>query len=555
VHFRETPPKQQSYRFQIAPPPNARFSTFRLSPDGRYIAFIATSGAGAAGTLWIRALDSLESRQVTGSEGSRYPFWSPDSAFVGFFPGGKLKKVAVTGGPAQTICDVVAPRGGAWGRDGAILFADGPTRPLFRVPSSGGKPVPLTKLSGTDPSEGHYSPEFLPDGRHFLFLADANKPEATGVYVGSLDGDSPVRLLPDDANAVYLPGAGSAGHVLFLREGTLLALPFNAAELKPTGEAFPVAENVAIAANILYGAFSAAGNGTLAYWSGGRADHRELAWMDRSGKRLGTLGAPNDLVGNVALSPDEKTVAVTVGRQPQSDIWLMDSASGASTRFTFGFTGFYPIWSPDGRSIVYARQRGVAYDVVRRQIAGGTEDLLLNIVDAFPSDFSSDGKFVVHDMSVAKTGVDIGLLATDGDHRESVYLSTPANERNARSSPDGKWMAYRSDEAGQYQVYVQTIPVGGGKFQISTSSGNLPTWRRDGKELYYLAPDQKLMAVPVKINGASFEPDAPQALFTATAATGFAVTRDGQRFLMNVPTGGESAAAGPPLTIVTNWHK
>jgi hypothetical protein len=259
VHFRETPQKQQSYRFQIAPPPNTRFSMFRLSPDGRYVAFIATSGlagGSGAGTLWIRALDSLESRQITGSEGSSYPFWSPDSAFVGFFQGGKLKKVAVTGGPAQTICDVVDARGGTWGPDGTILFADGPASPLFRVPSSGGKPAQLTKLSGGDPTEGHRFPEFLPDGRHFLFRAFGNEPEARGIYVGSLDGDPPVRLLSDiSTNAVYLP-QGAAGYVLFLREGTLLALPFNAAGLKATGEAFPVAENVAIAANLSYGAFS-----------------------------------------------------------------------------------------------------------------------------------------------------------------------------------------------------------------------------------------------------------------------------------------------------------
>jgi Tol biopolymer transport system component len=370
-----------------------------------------------------------------------------------------------------------------------------------------------------------------------------------------LDGGAPVRLLPDDSNAVYIPNAGAAGYLLFLREGTLLALPFNAAGLKATAEAFPVAENVAIAAHVLYGAFSAR-NGTLAYWNGGLFDHRELVWMDRSGKRLGVIGKPNDLGGDIALSPDEKTVAVTVGTSAKSDIWLMDSASGASTRFTFGPTVMMsPIWSADGRSIVYSRRRGQANDILRRQITGGTEELLLqNIVNALPSDFSSDGKFVVHRMSVAKTGSDIGLLAADGDHRESVYLGTPANEGNARFSPDGRWMAYQSDESGQFQVYVQTIPVGGGKFQISTAGGTLPAWRRDGKELYYLAPDQKLMAVPVKIDGASFEPGTPQALFTAPPATGFAVTRDGQRFLMNLPAGGESAAAGPPLTIVTNWQ-
>lgn len=350
------------------------------------------------------------------------------------------------------------------------------------MPSSGGKPVQLTKLSGDDPTEGHRAPEFLPDGRHFLFLVVAgNKPEATGLHVGSLDGGAPVHVLPDDGNAVYLPAQnarGEAGYLLFLREGALLALPFDAAKLKATAEAFPVAENVAIAANNRYGAFSSARNGTLAYWSRSQTDNREFVWMDRSGKRLGARGKPSALVTfYFALSPDERTVAATVGDLPQSDIWLIDSASGASTRFTFGFTGMSPIWSPDGRSIVYSRRRrsGPAYDTVRKQIRGGTEEVLLgNAANALPSDFSRDGKFVVHDMSVAKTGFDIGLLAADGERRESVYLGTPANERNARFSPDGRWMAYQSDESGQYQVYVQTIPVGGGILRGSAADHEYP---------------------------------------------------------------------------------
>jgi eukaryotic-like serine/threonine-protein kinase len=563
VHFREAPPVQQIYSFQIAPPPNTRFTTFRLSPDGRYVAYIAvggqTTGAGEGG-LWIHELDSLESRQVPGSEGSSYPFWSPDSTFIGFFQGGKLKKVGAAGGPAQTICDVAASRGGAWGPDGTILFTDGPARPIFRVYSSGGKPAQLTTLTGGDPGEGHRSPEFLPDGRHFLFNASGNNPDNSGIQLGSLDGSAPMRLLPDDSNGIYIPRTGAAGgrneggHVFFLRDGTLMALPFDPARRKATAEAFPVAENVAIAANQRYGAFSLAGNGTLAYWGGGLANSRELVWMDRSGKRLSPLGKPGAF-SNYALSPDEKTVAASVGNFPQSDIWLLDSASGSITRFTFGFTGSDPVWSPDGRSIVYARRNGVTNDIVRRQITGGAEELLLaGIVNGMPRDVSSEGKFIVHDMSVAKTAFDIGLLSADGDHRESAYLSSPANEREPVISPDGKWMAYQSDESGQFQVYVQTIPAGSGKFQISTSGGTIPAWSHDGTELYYLASDQKLTAVPVKINGASFEPGTPQALFTATGASHFAVTRDGQRFLMNVPAGGESVAAGPPLTIVTNWQ-
>ena len=488
-HLLETPPVQQSFRFQIAPPPNTRFTTFRLSPDGRYVAYIASegpTGASRQGRLWIRELASLDSRQIPGSEGSSYPFWSPDSAFIGFFQSGKLRKIAAAGGPAQPICDVADSRGGAWGPDGTILFADGPARPIFRVPSAGGKPAQLTKLTDGDPSEGHRAPEFLPDGEHFLFNATGNNRDNAGIQLGSLDGSAPMRLLTDDANGIFVPGTGAAaggGYLFFLRAGTLMALPFDAIQRKATAEAFPVAENVASAANVNYGAFSLARNGTLAYWGGvGVANNRELVWMDRSGKRLSVLGKPNAFIFGLALSPDEKTVAATVGVRPQMDIWLLDSASGSMTRFTFGFTGIAPVWTPDGRLIVYARPRAATNDIVRRQISGAAEELLLaNIVNAGPTDVSSDGKFIVHDMSVAKTAFDIGLLSTEGDHRESAYLSSPANERGARFSPNGRWMVYQSDESGQYQVYVQTIPTGGGKFLISTSGGTLPAWGHDGK--------------------------------------------------------------------------
>ena len=227
--------------------------------------FRSVSGEGG---LWLHDFDSLDSHQIPSSEGSSYPFWSPDGAFIGFFQSGKLRKIAAAGGPAQTICDVANSRGGAWGPDGTILFTDGPTGPIFRVPSGGGTPAQLTKLSGSDPSEGHRAPEFMPDGQHFLFEAIANKPDATGIYLGSLDGSAPIRLLPDDSNGVFVPRAGVAGGaatdglLFFRRDGTLMALPFDSSTRRATAEAFPVAQNVATAANQRYGAFSVAGNGT-----------------------------------------------------------------------------------------------------------------------------------------------------------------------------------------------------------------------------------------------------------------------------------------------------
>jgi serine/threonine protein kinase/Tol biopolymer transport system component len=557
VHLREVPPASQTYEFQIAPPPNTRLSTFRVSPDGRAIAFIATGGAvgGGEGSLWIRMLDSLESHPVPGAEGSSYPFWSPDSAFVGYFQGGKLKRVPMKGGPSQTICDVVTSRGGTWGPDGTILFADGPTSPILKVPASSGKPIQLTQLAKGDVALGHRFPEFLPDGHHFLFMVYASKPENSGIFVGALDGSAPKRILPDTSNATYVPDtSGRGGHLFFLREGTLLAVPFDVGALRVTGEAFPVSENIAPAANVFYGAFSSSAVGSLAFWSGSRIGSRELVWMDRTGKLIGTVGMPEQYGASFDLSPDEKTLAVTQGVSPQTDIWLIDLNRINKTRFTFGYGGQNPQWTPDGASIIYSHLTGAASDIVRKPVTGGTEDVLARaLVNGFTTDVSPNGKQIVHQMSAAKSGYDIGIISVDGNHQASVYLGTPANELSAHFSPDGKWMAYMSNESGRYEVYLQTIPAGGRKYQISTTGGSLPVWRRDGRELFYLSLDQKIMSVPLGINGATLDPGTPQELFSVPGATAFTITRDAQRFLVNIPAGGE-VAVSPPITVLTNWQ-
>jgi Tol biopolymer transport system component len=560
VHFREKPFASPTYEFQIAPPSNTRFSTFRVSPDGRAIAFIATGGqvGGAAeGSLWIRMLDSLESRPVPGAEGSSFPFWSPDSAFVGYFQSRKLKIVSLKGGPAQTICDVVTSRGGAWGPGGTILFADGPTGPIFQVPASGGKPIELTQLAKGDPGLGHRYPEFLPDGRHFLFMISASKPENSGVFIGALDGSAPVRILPDISNATYGPDPnGRVGHLFFLRAGTLMAVPFDVGALRTTGEAFPVSENIAAAATVSYGAFSSSAVGSLAFWSRSASESRDLVWMDRTGKRIGTVGMPEEYGPAFGLSPDEKTLAVTLGAPGQQDIWLIDLNRRNRTRFTFVYSGnLNPHWTVDGASIIYSLQvAGLTNDIVRKPVAGGTEEVLVRaLVNGFTTDVSPDGKQIVHQMSLAKTGLDIGIVSMDGNHQASVYLGTPANERAAHFSPVGKWMAYQSNESGRYEVYVQTIPAGGAKYQISTTGGSLPVWRGDGQELFYLSLDQKIMSVPLRINGVTLDHGTPKELFSAPGATAFTITRDAQRFLVNLPAGGEAAKA-QPITVLTNWQ-
>ena len=555
VHFREVPPARQILRFQIAAPGAFPLGFPAISPDGHILAFVTNNGGRFQ--LWIRALDTLESRALAGTDGASYPFWSPDGAYIGFFQQGKLKKIAIAGGPAQTLCDAPNGRGGTWNRAGVIVFSPGPTSELFRVSSAGGTSSPVTHVPGT--GAGHRFPAFLPDGTHFLYNAGSDKPDAAGLFAGSLDGSAPVRLLPDATNGLFAPSTipGTAAYLLFRREDTLMAQPFDPKALKTAGETFPVAEHVLAGGNIGFGAFSASANGILVYHSGGAVANRELVWLDRAGKRLRVASKPDAFVGTLALSPDEKAVAVAIGTIAQDDIWVQDLQRNTVSRFTFrpgGNRG--QTWSPDGSRIVFAFQDNSTYssDLYRKPSAGtGQEELLLHGgVNALPHDWSHDGKFLAISQTDPKTATDIWLLPMDGASKPIPYLRTPYDETGAAFSPDGKWMAYTSNESGQNQVYVQAVPVSGAKWQISTTGGADAQWRIDGKELFYVSADGKLMSVPIKL-GASVEPATPQGLFNYAGTTAYAPSRDGQQFLVNVPAGGEAATV-PPLTVITNWQ-
>jgi serine/threonine protein kinase/Tol biopolymer transport system component len=564
VHVRETPPAAQSLRFQISTPGSEAAQYPTLSPDGRNLAFVGSNGGPSQ--VWVRAMDALDARPLAGTDGATYPFWSPDGAYLGFFAGGKLKKIAIAGGPPQTLCDASSGRGGTWNRDGVIVFSPGPTSPISRVPAAGGASVPVSGLAQNGgAAEGYRFPVFLPDGVHFLYSVDSDKLDAGGVFAGSLDGAPAVRVLTDRSIALYAPplAPGAAAHLLFRREDTLMAQPFDATRLKTTGEMFPIAEQVAAGGNVGFGAFSVSENGALVYRSGGAASGRELVWMDRAGKRLGAVGKPGDF-GGVAVSPDEKTLAMVVRNGSQIDIWLEDLGRGVLSRFTFrsGVSRF-PVWSPDGSRLVFAFLSLNLYssDLYQKPAGGnGQEELVIHTgVNGNTDDWSPDGKWIVYEQIGQKTAYDLWLLPMSGDRRPQPYLQTSFDESNARFSPDGRWMAYQSNESGQLQVYVQTFPLSGAKYQISTAGGNSPRWRRDGKELFYVAADQKLMAVPIKL-GATIEAGTPQPLFPISPFPGFGSVnsfyqpmRDGRRFLVNAPAGGEAAAA-PPITVVTNWQ-
>lgn len=556
-HFREAPPQQRTVRFQIPMPEKATLVIFQLSPDGKMVAFSAS--ASGRRQMWVRPIDSLTARPLPETENATYPIWSPDSAFIAFFASGKLKKVALAGGPSQTICDAPDGRGGSWNSNGVIIFSPGPGSPISSVPAGGGTPKALTKVDS--PNELHRYPVFLPDGKHFLYLVNSGKPGTNGINVGSLDGVPPVHVLNDESSAAYAPSDAAAGNglLLFRREDTLIGAPFDTRELRITGEVFPVAEAVGISANASHAAFSVSENGALAYSAGTiTTQGAELVWMDRTGKRLSAIGQP-ERKAFAALSPDGKRISYSLRNEAgdTADIWLMDVARGVPSRFTFRpGVSMDAIWSPDGTSLIF----GADFKSIYRKPVNGTgneEPLLNGGINDRPLDWSPDGRFIVYQTFRSETGYDLFLLPVQGDPKPIPYLETPFNEGNAQFSPDGRWMAYASNESGHAQVYVQAIPAGGAKWQISSAGGDQPRWRRDGRELFYISADQKLMAVPVK-GGAIFEAGALQPLFEIdpffspiTGAFIYQPTADGQRFLVLSPVGGVTA---PPINVVLNWQ-
>ena len=557
VHFREIPPQPRIVRFQVPLPEKAINPIFALSPDGKVLAF--TAAESGRRKLWIRPIDSLTAQVVPGTDDATYPIWSPDSASLAFFVPGKLKKMAMRGGPSQTICDAPEGRGGSWNSDGVIIFSPGLGSPIERVSATGGVPTAVTKLA--TPAELQRYPVFLPDNKHFLYVVNIGKPETNGINIGSLDGAPPVRILADDSSAFYTPLAGSNGNglLLFRRESSLMGVPFDPQRLRIAGDVFPITEGVGTAGNTSNSAFSVSSNGDLVYGNGGLGPKGdELVWMDRTGKRLGNVGQPAQMSG-ARLSPDGKKVLFSIFNLSRelSDLWLLDVERGVPSRSTFrpGVSAD-GIWSPDGNTIAFQSDNQMIY----RKAADGTgkEELLLGAgINNHPLDWSPDGKFIVYETTGGTTGDDLMLLPMEGDHKPVPYLQTPFNEGDAQFSPDGRWMAYASNESGQPQVYVQGIPASGAKWQISPAGGVQPRWRRDGKEIFYISPDQKLMSVPVR-PGPGFDAGAPQALFDVDplyspllGRFAYQPAADGQRFLVLEIVGGSAAE---PINVVMNWQ-
>ncbi|MBK9706126.1 MAG: PD40 domain-containing protein [Acidobacteria bacterium] len=551
-YLRLSPPAAPvAARFTIAAPEKATgLFAPALSPDGRHLVFVAV--VEGKSSLWLRPLGSLTAQQLPSTEGvSGIPFWSPDSRSIGFaFFGTELRKLDLAGGASQTLCKLPADamgNEGTWNRDGVILFSG--SAAIYRVPATGGEPVPTLRAE----QPGLYRfPIFLPDGRHFLVLTA--QPGAMELHLAALDRQETTPLLAADSQASY-----ANGHLLFARAGTLLAAPFDADSLKLTGESFVVADKVRVSPNSS-GFFSVSDNGSLVYDPNTLTDTRQLTWLDRTGKPLGTVG-PAGEYEFPTLSPDGKRVAVG-RRDPQTrnrDIYVIDLARGAISRLTFDpGEDRYPAWSSDGSRIAWSANRDGAYQIYQKLSSGvGPEEVLLkDIVSISPTGWSPDDRFLVYTRLDPKTNFDIWVLPLAADRQPTVFLQTPFREGFGSFSPDGRWIAYQSDDQGKLEVNVQTYPASGGKWQISTNSGKLPVWRSDGKELYYISADGKMMAVEVKPGG-SFEATAPRALFDLAPArallagfNSYAVTAAGDRFLF-VTTREEAESL--QFTVVTNW--
>ncbi|MEO6213844.1 MAG: protein kinase [Vicinamibacterales bacterium] len=527
-----------------------------LSPDGRTLTYVAT--AGGKSMLWVRPLDARDSVPVPGSEGAGpfAPFWSPDGGSIGFFADGKLKRVDLRGGPPQTLCDAPTPRGGSWNRDGVILIGGG-NGPLMRISASGGTPVAATKIDRTRQEASHRWPQFLPDGQHFLLLTRRSTFEGTGVYVGSLGSTELSQILPNIISAVY-----ATGHLLFMRDSTLMAQPFDSASLTLSGEPRAIVEEVSYGAGLGRASVSVSDTGVLAY-SRGSNSATELRWLDRTGRPLGVLPTgPRTVQGSLALSPDGTQLALN-RMDPQRgdfDVWQVDLGRDAPMRLTSrAGAELAPVWSPDGTRLAYALNGAVTGILIRDLASSNAQDVELvpgpNLVVA--NDWSPDGNRILYEFHGAGGRPDLMVTDTAGGEPPSPFLATEFGERQAQFSPDGMWVAYVSDESGSNEVYACRFADCGGKRRISSGGGIQPRWRRDGRELYYFAADKNLMAVDVRF-GANAEAGTPRALFSTNMFSalpfGFSYTvdREGQKFLIDTEL---YVDLTQPISIIVNWAR
>jgi serine/threonine protein kinase len=529
-----------------------------MAPDGHTVAVIGKAESERAKTLWLYEVGARRGRSLPDTEGAGFPFWSPDGKSLGFFAEGKLKKLDIAGGPVQTICDAPSGRGGTWNKDGVIIFtpsgqlADG----LYRVSASGGTATRITVPDASRGEDSHRWPMFLPDQKHFLYLAAnvSGKTEPDAIYVGALNSNEKKFVIRATANAVYV----APGYLFFYRDKTLFAQRFDAAKVELSGEAMPTVTDLAYLPRIVHAAYAVSDSGLLVAQSGSGVALSRLVWYDRKGNETGAA-SKSDVYSNIELSPDGKSMALdkTDEESTNADIWTYDIQRDAMRRLTFNpAIDSMPIWSPDGARILFTSSRNQVFGLFVKNADGGQEEKLLDFdnsekVDKYPYDWSRDGKYLLY-----TRGTEL-WVATLSELKARAFVVAAGMIRNSQFSPDGKWVAYASNESGKFEIYVTSFPGAQGKWQVSSAGGTQPRWRGDTKELFYLAPDGKMMAVPVSA-GANFDAGAPAALFQAHAREFFAtseqvsydVTKDGQRFLINTQV---KNADTHPMSVILNW--
>ncbi|PYV94113.1 MAG: hypothetical protein DMG90_00565 [Acidobacteria bacterium] len=532
-----------------------------ISPNGKLLVFSATLDGKSQ--LYLRSLGKLSMDGVPGTEGATFPFWSPDSRSIAFFMGDKLKRLDLGGGPAVNVADAPQARGGAWSGSGAIVFAPTFNGPLFQVPASGGTPAPVTQMKSKYTT--HRWPWFLPDGKHFLYMAanhnDPSSPD-TAVFFASLDGKENRLLISSRSHAIY-----TSGYLLYVRDNALVARPINPSSGRFEHDATVLNDDVQVDAGLWRGTFTASENGTLLYQPGSAGAGLNLAWFDQSGKQESTVSTPDDY-RQVELSPDEKKVVVSMG-EPLAALWVYELTRKTRTRLTFGNENYsHPVWSRDGSQIAYTQGGGAANDAGHKILSKasngtGQEQLLLTLdpstgMQQALCDWSPDGRYLMFRSGVSGTGdgFDLWVLPLFGDRKPFPYITGPGDQLYAQFSPDGRWVAYASTETGRSEIYVAPFPKTGAKWQVSQNGGMLPRWRRDGAELYFPGFNSgEFLAAQVNGRGPNFEVGEIHNVFNinnmspSIASEQYDVSGDGKRFL--VITTGEAGTL--PLTLVQNW--
>jgi serine/threonine protein kinase/Tol biopolymer transport system component len=557
--FREPAAMPAPTRFEIPTPPTVDPASFALSSDGRQLAFVATTDG--VRRLFVRALDQVTARPLPGTEGALFPFWAPNGQAIGFFADLKLKRIDLPRGTTQVLADA-SGWGATWNADDVILFAPILGGPLSRISASGGDPVIVTPYRANDGDLNDCWPQFLPDGRRFLFFHVTNTSETTGVYVGSLDGSEPRRVLSAQTMAVYAP----PGMLLQVRQETLMALPFDTVRSEVTGDPVPIAQGFGQRGFPPFRSLVApSATGVLAYRGAGGERQRQLTWVDRGGVAQGTIGPP--IPGwfiSAELSPDGRWAAVDwIAPGPFRHVWLFDVRTGVPVRFTFDAKSddSAAVWSPDGRRVIFTSNRNGVDDLFEKQVGGTTveQPLLVTSDQKESTAVSNDGRFLLYVVRHSeRLDADLWALPLTGDPKPFPVAQTSFQESSGLFSPDGKWVAYTSNESGRFEVYTQSFPVPGGKRQLSVSGGSGIRWSPDGHELFYVAADDRLMAVPITSGqDGQLEAGAAVPLFQTRLSpyynqkAHYSVAADG-RFLMNMIV--ESPQV-PPITVVLNWQE